>query len=919
MANLYWRNLNVGSASTDNINDDNWNTASDSSGTWHPADVGNDLILDNNADCGDCDCNDNVDCDSLTMTGYTGTLDITTNLTVSGNAIMDGTITGAAYLYWFGNMTFTTGMTNGSNIVYNHSPFGLGASNTITFNSVINIDLEVNNDDSTLTAQDGTALDHIILYDGEFDDNGQTFSVTGNCFFNGGIATLDGDWDVNTWIAFTGLGTLNGAGTLNIEGNIVGEGDTTNNFTGTFIWDGAAAKDITYDGMRIPLEVNAASTLTALDAGYLASFLMTAGTYASGGFTHNAYGNVTYAAGTCTGLDLVALDDLDLDWDNEANLFDSLSIATAAKTITLVSDAWTKKLVATDGTIADGIASYSIILQDAAADFCEVDGCSYEAYGLQMDMQLSRNNSKVINCSTGTTLIFDSNSSYVLTQSVNMTVGELVVSSGLGDNGGITLTGTAVLDVDGNVDILSADDLGASLILNSGETHTIGSFVGTRTIFSAAHELNVHSSDTLDVSGAFDLTGLPVFAGSGDIEVEGSITGEGAATNTYTGTITWDGGGAENITYDGMVINLEVDGVGVLTSQDAGTLYSWLLSAGTYVDGGFAHNVAGFIVRNSGTLTSTGIWTQTASGNVKLAAIASLFYKIILASTGVTSNMTGDVYAKQFEMGDGTIVQSGVHDILAQPTVGMTTPFITNGTTWNTPNKVWLRAVGTDLSIAQANGDIDVGGNVLTFQGKTSPITWTIGSDGRVDIHATTVRAWNLTNGLGTGDMTIDFNNGSSITATTGGIDLIVDNYPVPSVTWYLGTGTHALAGIYATQDNPISLYFESSMITMYDDINLTYVDTVDFGTSIINLNTNSLNGAGIVDRNNTSGVVYNGTVENTKISDADTELDATNDCVDDGNNYRVLFDHVDPVPVPIYKSLNLLDYYEIYHTGIVI
>ena len=65
-----------------------------------------------------------------------------------------------------------------------------------------------------------------------------------------------------------------------------------------------------------------------------------------------------------------------------------------------------------------------------------------------------------------------------------------------------------------------------------------------------------------------------------------------------------------------------IDISGTVTADEAVVGGSFLLTTGTYVDGGQTHAISGSILLNGGTFTSTGVWTMTASGNWSAATTA---------------------------------------------------------------------------------------------------------------------------------------------------------------------------------------------------------------------------------------------------------------------------------------------------------
>jgi len=97
----------------------------------------------------------------------------------------------------------------------------------------------------------------------------------------------------------------------------------------------------------------------------------------------------------------------------------------------------------------------------------------------------------------------------------------------------------------------------------------------------------------------------------------------GADLSGWTGKLLVDGADAQSLKTNGVSMPaIEINkGGGTCTAQDAVTVHDadgFLLAAGTYDDGGNAHNIAGDIIATGGTRTSTAKWTMTADGNFSI-------------------------------------------------------------------------------------------------------------------------------------------------------------------------------------------------------------------------------------------------------------------------------------------------------------
>jgi len=117
----------------------------------------------------------------------------------------------------------------------------------------------------------------------------------------------------------------------------------------------------------------------------------------------------------------------------------------------------------------------------------------------------------------------------------------------------------------------------------------------------------------------------------------------GADLSGWTGKLLVDGADAQSLKTNGVSMPaIEINkGGGTCTAQDAVTVHDadgFLLAAGTYDDGGNAHNIAGDIISTGGTRTSTAKWTMTADGNLSIGLrVISEFANDV----GVTTTITG--------------------------------------------------------------------------------------------------------------------------------------------------------------------------------------------------------------------------------------------------------------------------------------
>lgn len=178
-------------------------------------------------------------------------------------------------------------------------------------------------------------------------------------------------------------------------------------------------------------------------------------------------------------------------------------------------------------------------------------------------------------------------------------------------------------------------------------TNALGAL--TMTGFIRALELN---DKTINVDGNAILDGLIMSPGGGEIQVEGDLTLTLGMNNlpAEVKILLNSGGILKSITANGVTGGeWEINAGEGHRAFDSHTMDKWKLVAGDYIDNGFDHFVAGDILDTGGTLTSTGTWEQTASGDVE----GGTFSHLKLGSAGVVSNLSGTLRANEYTIGPG--------------------------------------------------------------------------------------------------------------------------------------------------------------------------------------------------------------------------------------------------------------------------
>jgi len=183
------------------------------------------------------------------------------------------------------------------------------------------------------------------------------------------------------------------------------------------------------------------------------------------------------------------------------------------------------------------------------------------------------------------------------------------------------------------------------------------SLSGVTVYLYATGTLDINVDLTIDSSVAGE-----VGVGAGTFTCAASLTVEATASFadfiTDGGTLTFDAtSGTPTLTTNGVTLpgfTVNNNGVTSFEAADAVTASSWKMTAGKYNDGGFAHNIAGDILDEGGSLVSTGVWTMTANGEVE----GGTFTELAIAA-GVTATITENTVAVRLS-GGGDLSSSGV-------------------------------------------------------------------------------------------------------------------------------------------------------------------------------------------------------------------------------------------------------------------
>ena len=251
----------------------------------------------------------------------------------------------------------------------------------------------------------------------------------------------------------------------------------------------------------------------------------------------------------------------------------------------------------------------------------------------------------------------------------------------------------------GDVAILTANSAAATLDENSAA-------LGGLTLTGFADTL-AFGTNTIDVDGNAIVVGELTTGAGGTLEVSGDLTVAATAVIPDALIVTLNGTG--DVDAAASAGDVRVNTAGTHTAISALTCAAFTLTAGTYDDGGLDHDVAGDISLGGGALTSTGRWTQTASGLVRNYSAAREPAKLVLGPAGGTSTVAATVYCKSFGHGAGAVVESGSRWLLIR----------------SAGDDFWEEAAGAGpVTLNQ----IQIGYSASDNRANTDPITATVGT-----------------------------------------------------------------------------------------------------------------------------------------------------------------------------------------------
>ena len=763
-----------------------------------------------NSNSSDVDFTADLDVNGTLAIGSGADLDISaaSNLEIEGTFTNSGTFTSSGETITFNGSSTTNAPrldTDASlNIVINKS----SASNEVNFlgnGSFTNFTVSqgvADIDDNTFTVSgtsdiDGTLSASTGTYnaDGAFDATGGniTFSGGGNLILSNTSVTSLGTFTKSTSTVKYDQNVAQNIDDVNYY-NLTIEGGSNKTFTGNT--DVSNILDI--NGGVLVLN-NSSHKITVAAVTLDASFINISDgeMECSGTFDHNG-GNLTMSGGTL---------DLNGDYESAANSNSNISdgnITIAGNWTAAADDAFNP----TGGTVTFDGSSDKNLTFNASSNFhnLTISNTGSSDVDVANDLDINGN------------LVISANADFDISAASNLSIALDFTNSGTFTTGNETITFDgassasescpAISNADVNIVVNKSDASGtvtfgncsvnqftvtdgiasigsstvtadAAITVSSGAELTISS--GSFTADAASDidgTLSITSTGTYDANADFDATGAAVtFSGAGSIEMSGSVTKLGTSFTEGSGTIKYDGAGAQgifNTTYNNLIIDqnstksatadLDIDGN--LTIDNSATLDMSASNFNMVIDGNYTLTSGTFNSR-TGTVTFNGAGAQT------LTSGSSSFYNLTTATNGTNVTIQADVTVTN----NLTIASSTTLDAGSNRGITVGGDFANSGTFTDQQGTVTFNGTGTltsggnDLYNVTTSGTGTVTlGDALTIANDLSIGANTTldvsGSNYAIGIKGDFANSGTFTSGSGT----VTFNGSGAQTITTGGV-----------------------------------------------------------------------------------------------------------------------------------------------------
>ena len=365
----------------------------------------------------------------------------------------------------------------------------------------------------------------------------------------------------------------------------------------------------------------------------------------------------------------------------------------------------------------------------------------------------------------------------------------------------------------------------------------------------------------LDVDGPVTLDGTLTASAGAVIYCSGTFAKSAGMTALPAGlTVTLDGTGTvscNSATGGKLIVNTSGTHTANPTSAGDGYWDSFTGTAGTFIDSGRLHTIAGTIDMSGISLTSTGIWLMSDTGNLTTGGAGNVVSELQIGA-GVTATMTNNTRFAKGSTNATSTLQGAYNFFCKNPAADN---FLDMAGTVNSQVTVQIL-----MPADRSNNGAIKGGSLLLYQDSTT--SYTLTQSGAITITGANVIRSSKDNKymkliLGA--------SGSSLGAVTLG--------------YADGTNRH---GILDLGDGAYTVTI-TSVVTGLAGLS----NELDFGDAVITLS-GTLNGSSITCTGEAAGtgshaIVKGGTISNVSMPLDDEALDATN-AANAGANTNVWF-----------------------------
>lgn len=396
-------------------------------------------------------------------------------------------------------------------------------------------------------------------------------------------------------------------------------------------------------------------------------------------------------------------------------------------------------------------------------------------------------------------------------------------------------------------------------ILDAAPTNTIKSL----TVDSTYDGVLDFSGETLDIddsgSTGCSITGdsatIADTGSGGGIECDDSLIISGAPLpDGFTVTMNGTGNVSANVSANRADLVIDTSFTHTATATAYWDTFT-MTAGGTYNPNGKDHNIAGNIIYTAGTVTISGKFIQTASGNLAWNSQPSSINQLEIQAT---ATLTANVYFRNITLGASAVVNrsAGEYLIIFKPSDN-----------WWTQNA--SAVVNTPVRYYSIASDSTGGGITLADQNLMVQRGIALTADGDIDIGTGSISSPNQS--LSNAAFSLDM---ASYALTCQNIVIGPDSRAFDS-TYDLGSGTHTITGSITAASGA------SGTLTLQLGSSSTTLTGILDGAAVGGGSTLTC----VSDANGSHPQIHGGTVQDVSMPLDDEALDCTDNVTDGGSN----------------------------------